>query len=103
MTNYLAASCAALLLGATPSLAAQAFIAPRAEGVPGGVVTFKLPGGPDERPVVSYAGKSVLVAREASGWLAVVGIALDTEPGEYHVTVEQPGADARQIAFKVTG
>ena len=103
MTNYLAASCAALLLGATPCLAAQTFIAPRAQGVPGGVVTFRLPGGPDERPVVSYAGKSVLVAREASGWLAVVGIALDTEPGDYHVTVEQPGADARQIAFKVTG
>ena len=105
MTNYLAAlfrcTATALLLGTATSPAAQPFIAPRVEAVPGGVVTFKLPGGPAEKPVVSYAGKSVLVAREASGWLAVVGIALDTEPGEYHVTVQQPGADERQIPFKV--
>ena len=89
MTNYLIVLATALLLGSATSPAAQPFIAPRVEAVPGGVVTFKLPGGPAERPVVSYAGKSVLVAREASGWLAVVGIALDTEPGEYHVTVQQ--------------
>jgi len=103
MTNYLIVLATALLLGSATSPAAQPFIAPRVEAVPGGVVTFKLPGGPAEKPVVSYAGKSVLVAREASGWLAVVGIALDTEPGEYHVTVQQPGADERQVAFKVTG
>ena len=101
MTNYLAALAAALLLGAAPALSAQPFIAPRVAAVPGGVVTFRLPGGPGERPVVSYSGRAVLVAREPAGWLAIVGIPLDTEPGEYHVSVQQPGADERQLAFKV--
>src|ERR1044072_5342183 len=103
MTNYLIVLATALLLGSATSPAAQPFIAPRGEAVPGGVVTFKLPGGPAERPVVSYAGNPVRGAREESGWLAVVGIALDPEPGEYHVTVQQPGADERHVPFKVTG
>ncbi len=64
-------------------------------------MTFKLPGGPDERPVVSYSGRPVLVTREPTGWVAIVGIPLDTEPGEYQVSVQQPGANQRQIAFKV--
>ena len=101
MTNYLAALAVALLGSAAPALSAQAFVAPRVAAVPGGVVTFRLPGGPDERPVVSYSGRSVLVAREPAGWLAILGIALDTEPGEYHLSVQQPGANERQIPFKV--
>jgi len=101
MTNYLSPLAVALLLGAAPAFSAQPFITPRVEAVPGGVVSFKLPGGPDERPVVSYSGRSVLVTREPAGWVAIVGIPLDTEPGEYHVSVQQPGANPRQIAFKV--
>ena len=101
MTNYLAALAAALLLGASPTVSAQPFTAPRVAAVPGGVVTFKLPGGPGERPVVTYSGRSVLVAREPVGWLAIVGIPLDTEPGDYQVSVQQPGANPRQLPFKV--
>lgn len=81
---------------------ATGFVAPRAAAVPGGVVTFKLPGAPDEKPVVKYGDKQVLVARQPEGWLAVLGLALSTEPGEYHVDVQQPGSNPRQIAFQVT-
>jgi murein DD-endopeptidase MepM/ murein hydrolase activator NlpD len=98
MTNYLA--CAALVLLAAPAFSTT-FIAPRAAAVPGGVVTFKLPGTPDAKPVVTYGDRPVLVARQADGWLAVLGLGLATEPGEYHVDVQQPGSNPRQIAFKV--
>jgi murein DD-endopeptidase MepM/ murein hydrolase activator NlpD len=85
----------------SPASSAASFIAPRVAAVPGGVVTFKLPGGPDERPVVTFAGRPVLVARETSGWLAIVGVPLDTEPGEHQVVVRQPGGSERTLAFEV--
>jgi murein DD-endopeptidase MepM/ murein hydrolase activator NlpD len=69
--------------------------------VPGGVVTFKLPGSPDERPEVTYDGVPVLVMRDAAGWLAVVGLSLETEPGERAIDVREAGKDPRKIMFKV--
>src|SRR5688500_14498695 len=102
MTNYLARLALALVAAGAPfASGADTFIAPRVAAVPGGVMTFKLPGAADERPVVTYAGKPVLVARQAPNWVAVVGLSLDTEPGKYHLDVQQPGADPRQLQFKV--
>jgi murein DD-endopeptidase MepM/ murein hydrolase activator NlpD len=101
MTNRLAiASLVALLVLSGDAFAAN-FIAPRVAAVPGGVVTFRIPGAADERPVVKFKDSPVMVVRETTGWLAIVGISLDTEPGEFSVDVQQPGADARQLAFKV--
>lgn len=99
MTNYLPLLLAALL--AAPLAHAETFIAPRAAAVPGGVVTLPLPGAPDARPVVSFDGKPVLVARRGAEWLAVVGIPLDTEPGEFSVSVQAPGEAERKVAFTV--
>jgi murein DD-endopeptidase MepM/ murein hydrolase activator NlpD len=90
-----------LLLALAPALAAAAVHPPKVAAVPGGVVTFKLPGAVDERPAVTYDGNPVLVMRDGAGWLAVVGLSLDTEPGEYAIEVEQPGHEARKIPFKV--
>jgi murein DD-endopeptidase MepM/ murein hydrolase activator NlpD len=98
MTNYRAHVALALLLLA-PAAGAAGFALPRAAAVPGGVVTFKLPGG--QKPAVMYGDRPVLVARQADGWIAVLGLGLSTEPGEYHVDVQQPGGATRQIAFKV--
>lgn len=100
MTNYALRLAPLVLVLAAPAFSAN-FIAPRAAAVPGGVVTFKLPGSLDEKPVVKYGDRPVLVARQAEGWLAVLGLGLSTEPGEYHVEVQQPGSNPRQIAFKV--
>lgn len=75
---------------------------PRAAAVPGGVVVLPIPGAADEKPVVSYDGAPVMVLRRAGGWVAVLGLDLDTEPGERAVDVQQPGRDPRQISFKVT-
>ena len=90
-----------VVLALLPGLAAAALNPPRTSLVPGGVATFKLPGGADEKPVVTYDGVPVMVVRDGAGWLAVVGLSLDTEPGERSIKVEQPGRDARQITFKV--
>ncbi|HUQ09764.1 MAG TPA: peptidoglycan DD-metalloendopeptidase family protein [Steroidobacteraceae bacterium] len=92
--------CVAVLL--VPGLAAAALNPPRTSLVPGGVATFKLPGGADEKPAVTYDDRPVMVLRDGAGWLAVVGIPLDTEPGTRSITVEQPGREAREIAFKVS-
>ena len=89
------------VLAVLPVMSMAAMIAPRVAAVPGGVVTFKLPGAPDERPAVTYDGIPVLVVREASGWLAVVGISLDTEPGERAIDVQQPRKEPHRIKFKV--
>lgn len=92
--------CACLLLAA-PLAYAAGFVAPRVSTVPGGVVTFKIPGAVDEQPSVKLAGRTAMVVRQGTDWLAIVGIPLDVEPGEQSVDVEQPGKDARKISFKV--
>ncbi|MEO8063864.1 MAG: peptidoglycan DD-metalloendopeptidase family protein [Pseudomonadota bacterium] len=101
MTNFVSRGLAVVCLLAAQTAGADSFIAPRVAAVPGGVVSFKLAGAPDARPIVTYKEKPVLVARSADAWLAIVGISLDTEPGEYHVDVQQTGAQPRQLAFKV--
>jgi murein DD-endopeptidase MepM/ murein hydrolase activator NlpD len=89
------------LLWLNAASAVEPFSAPRASLVPGGVATFKLPGALDERPVVTFEGKPVMVVRQAAGWLAILGISLDAEPGELAISVQQPGADERKVTFKV--
>jgi murein DD-endopeptidase MepM/ murein hydrolase activator NlpD len=86
---------------AAPVFAASAFVAPRVSAVPGGVVTFKLPGAEDAKPVVKHDGRPIMVVRQGTEWLAIVGISLDVEPGEQAIDVEQPGAEPRRIAFQV--
>jgi murein DD-endopeptidase MepM/ murein hydrolase activator NlpD len=103
MTNYLpvwVSLIRAALILAVPAAMAQPFAAPRVSAVPGGVVTFKLPGSPDRRPEVTYAGKPVLVAWSQDAWVAVVGIPLDTETGEQKAFVKEGGAE-RPLPFKV--
>jgi len=100
MTNYRATLAAVLLLGVTHASGAQAFREPRAELVPGGVAVITLPGAPGQRPSVTYAGKPVLVARKDDAWIAVIGISLDTAPGEIEVSVSAGGAE-RKLGFRI--
>lgn len=90
-----------LALAAAPVFAAQGFVAPRVAAVPGGVVTFKLAGAADAKPVVKHEGRPIMVVRQGSEWLAIVGISLDVEPGEQAIDVEQPGVEPRRIPFQV--
>src|SRR5262245_14053372 len=100
MTSYWrrALFCAAL----APLLAhAQGAVLPRIAAVPGGVITLEIPGGAEQKPVATFNGAPVMLLRRPLGWLAVVGVNLDTEPGELALDVHQPGAEPRRIAFKI--
>jgi murein DD-endopeptidase MepM/ murein hydrolase activator NlpD len=98
MNRLLLAACLAILVA---PVFAGTFVAPRVSAVPGGVVTFRIPGKSDEMPVVKHAGRPVMVVRQGSEWLAIVGVSLDVQPGEQSIDVEQPGADPRKITFQV--
>jgi murein DD-endopeptidase MepM/ murein hydrolase activator NlpD len=99
MNRTLASLAAGLLL--LPAAFASGFIAPRSTGVPGGVVTFELPGAADARPIVKHEGRPVMVVRQEAQWLAIVGLSLDLGPGEHAIDVEQPGSAPRKIPFHV--
>ncbi len=107
MTNYRALLACALLCAAAAGAqtvaptGAQKFTPPRESAVPGGVVNIKLPGALDEKPVVTFQDRRVLVVRQPAGWLAIVGIPLDTEPGSHTIAVQQPGSNPRDVEFKV--
>jgi murein DD-endopeptidase MepM/ murein hydrolase activator NlpD len=101
MTNYLARTWLTVLALAPLVAAGETLLLPRASAVPGGVVTIPLAGAADARPVVTYDGAPVMVLKRASGWVAVVGVNLDTAPGEQALDVQQPGADRRKISFEI--
>src|SRR4051812_2015768 len=100
MTNYLGRAIIASLL-VTPLAGLAAPVLPRAAAVPGGVVNLSLPGAADEKPTVSYDGSPVMVLKQPSGWVAIVGINLDTVPGERSVDVQQPGHEPRKVSFSI--
>ena len=75
---------AALLLGA---LAAPAFALPANTPVPGGVAVIDL--GPVGQPVPTarHGEQPLAVVRDRDRWFALLGIPLDTLPGELEIGV----------------
>ena len=101
MTNYLTRLALLGLLCSASAFAGAAFIAPRVSAVPGGVVTFRIPGPADRVPTVTFNGRQMMVVRQQDAWLAVVGIGLSIEPGEYSVDVQELGGGERKLPFTV--
>jgi murein DD-endopeptidase MepM/ murein hydrolase activator NlpD len=98
MTNYCRSLLLLLLLA--PLAHAEPLVLPRAAAVPGGVVTLPLGSGA-ARPEVTFEGKPVMVLKQPTGWVAVVGVNLDTQPGELSVDVRAAGAAPRTVSFRV--
>ncbi len=74
---------------------------PRDNPVPGGIAIVALTGiNAETPPVARYNGNRVMVRKSGNGWLAVVGIPLETTPGAQEITLEQ-AAPARQFSFTV--
>ena len=73
---------------------------PQERPAPGGVALVPLGAGPD-RPRVRQGDVPVLVLGSATGWTAVVGIALDQQPGELVLTVQRGEAAAEAMALRV--
>ncbi len=90
-----------LLLLAFPLLA-QASLLPHAASVPGGVAIVPLGDAPAgaEKPEARLGDRPVLVTSDHHQWYAVVGLSLDTAPGEHELDVSV-GGKARAQAFKV--
>ena len=72
-----------LMLGAAAAVAAPQH-APR----PGGVAIVDVGAAADPAPAVSYAGKPVLLLQDGKRWQAVVGVPLDTKPGQLSIDVD---------------
>jgi murein DD-endopeptidase MepM/ murein hydrolase activator NlpD len=98
MTNYL--RMLPLFAALAAPVHAETLALPRVAAVPGGVVALPLGAG-RERPVATYGGKPLMVLERPAGWVAVVGVNLDTEPGEQHIDVQQSGVQPRQVAFTI--
>lgn len=80
-------------------LSAAAAALPEPLPVPGGIALVPLAG--ETRPRVTYGDRPVMVVRGDGRWFAVVGIALDTNPGTERLRVEDKGGTARTISFEV--
>lgn len=74
---------------------------PRESRVPGGIAILDL-GPAEERPgTVLFNGYGAPVLRTDSGWIAVVGIPLDTQPGAQKVKLQHTQGETRDIEFTV--
>lgn len=105
--NYLrfllkfASACFVLFAAMT---SAQDMVLPRHAPYPGGVAVVKL--GEADLPIreVLFDGKRVLTVRQADGWLALVGLALDTAPGKHTLQVKSAEGSPKPVfetAFEV--
>ena len=74
---------------------------PHPASVPGGVALVQL--GPEPSPPLArFNGERVLVAGDATGWYAVVGIPLDAKTGAaLHLTVERTEREPETIAVEI--
>ncbi len=105
------------LLGYTPAFAGDL---PRVEQVPGGIAIIPLTSqpaldndlrtkitrndktaSPPAPPVVHYNKQRVLVTQQPQGWVAVVGIPLDTPPGEQTLQVQPASGPLHNLTFMV--
>jgi len=90
-----------------PALAAPAWgkpargtALPRIAAVPGGVALIDLGAG-DTAPQVTVDGRRVLVIRDASKWVALVGIGLQAQPGSAVPVQVSDAAGRREVAVRV--
>ena len=88
----------AALVGAAAH--ATAVDLPREHAVPGGVARIALGPSPS-RPSVRTGDVPVLVAGDAGGWTAVVGIALAAKPGKASIVVARPGRPEERRTFAI--
>ncbi|MBI3775496.1 MAG: peptidoglycan DD-metalloendopeptidase family protein, partial [Gammaproteobacteria bacterium] len=91
---------AAVFFAATTSLA-QTQLTPRHSPVPGGIAVVAIDTPATVRPVVHFQSKRVMVLGSAGHWQAIVGIPLDTAPGEQTLEITALGNPPQQVAFAV--
>lgn len=92
---------AVILLTAQPVLAQEAAnTLPRHDAVPGGVAIVPLPAAVTQ-PVVHYDNKRVMIVRNGSERVAVVGIPLSAKIGRHQLTVTDAKRHTQVLTFMV--
>ena len=82
--------------------AAQSMPMPRHSPVPGGIAVIELASSTSAaRPTAHYQSKRVMVVGDTGHWQAVVGIPLDTSPGEQTLEITVPGSEPQHVNFSV--
>jgi len=97
------------MFGALTALAAvllpapgRALDLPRESRVPGGIAILDL-GAADEPPgSVVFNGHGAPVLRNGASWVAIVGIPLDTAPGQHAATLHPDRGNPSKVEFTVT-
>ena len=87
-----------LSLGIGSALAAL----PQQSLVPGGVALVEVGSTQGPAPAVTFNGRRVLVTRDGSQWIAVVGLSLSTKPGTVQLDVRPLQGAARRMPVVVT-
>jgi len=90
---------AALFSAATA--VAQPVLTPRHSPVPGGIAVIPLTTTSAARPTAHYQSKRVMVVGDAGHWQAIVGIPLDTSPGEQALEISVPSSEPQQLSFAI--
>ena len=77
-----------ILLLAACAITSLAFAAPEHSPRPGGIAVIDLGAADATAPAVRYNGKPVLVMQDADRWHAVLGVPLNTEPGDLSLEID---------------
>ena len=86
-STTLAACCAAALVTVASSSTSRAAQYPVNQPVPGGIAVIELEANLNDDPTARFGRTPILMLKRNGVWLGVVGIDLDTPPGNYLVTV----------------
>jgi murein DD-endopeptidase MepM/ murein hydrolase activator NlpD len=74
---------------------------PTESRVPGGIALLDLGAAESAPGRVEFAGRRVPVVRRDSRWYAVIGLALDVQPGKQAATLHAADGSARTLGFTV--
>lgn len=80
---------------------AQPALTPRHSPVPGGIAVVTLNTPAATRPTAHYLSKRVMVIGSTGHWQAIVGIPLETSPGEQTLELTLPGSEPQHVGFTV--
>jgi len=69
--------------------------------VPGGISILDLGSSELPLPSIVHNDRDLAIISDGTRWLALVGIALGTEPGNYSLKVQQEGLETREIKYEV--
>jgi murein DD-endopeptidase MepM/ murein hydrolase activator NlpD len=95
-------ACAVAMVAAATAAATAPVLLPRESRVPGGIAILHLGDGETAPGTVMFNGYRTPVLRTPDGWVALVGIPLDAEPGLQAASWQSPGsADPRRLEFSV--